>query len=102
MNDSLKISLELDEGSDAVGLGVVVEARRTLVSAARTVMLADNLDLSAVVQQVSGLRRQVQDRRSRIEATLRQETLANLQAKQKAAGRADRLLEEAARAGRRG
>ena len=60
----------------------VLDARQAVESAARSAMLADNLDLVALVQRVSGLRRQVEERRSAIESSVRRQVRADLQGKQ--------------------
>jgi hypothetical protein len=54
------------------------DAQQEVVKLARSATLTGNLDLATTVQRVAGLRRQVNDRRARIEASLRAKILDDL------------------------
>lgn len=58
-----------------------VDAQQETVRLARSATLNGNLDLATMVQRVSALRKQVGDRRTRIEASMRAKTLASFQDK---------------------
>lgn len=57
-----------------------LDARASLVGAARRLTSADNVEVAALVQSASGLRAQVGERRARLEQVLRDQTLADLRA----------------------
>ncbi|MGQ9651470.1 MAG: hypothetical protein ACUVXJ_15290 [Phycisphaerae bacterium] len=80
------ISQDTDEPTKGLVLGraltkdlqPVVDAHQEVVRLARSATLTGNLDLATIVQQVAGLRRQVNDRRTEIEASLRAKILDDL------------------------
>lgn len=80
------ISQDTDEPTKGLVLGraltkdlqPVVDAQQEVVRLARSATLTGNLDLATIVQQVAGLRRQVNDRRTEIEASLRAKILDDL------------------------
>ncbi|HPD31017.1 MAG TPA: hypothetical protein PLL20_13550 [Phycisphaerae bacterium] len=80
------ISQDTDEPTKGLVLGraltkdlqPVVDAQQEIVRLARSATLTGNLDLATIVQQVAGLRRQVNDRRTEIEASLRAKMLDDL------------------------
>lgn len=55
-----------------------VDAQQEVVKLARSATLTGNLDLATIVQRVTGLRRQVSDRRAQIETSLRGKILDDL------------------------
>lgn len=57
----------------------VAAAQQSVSSAVRAVILSENIELTAIVQRLDALRRQIQQRRIQLAATLRQEKLTSLQ-----------------------
>lgn len=58
---------------------LVAAAQQSVSSAVRAVILSENVELTAIVQRLDALRRQIQQRRIQLAATLRQEKLTSLQ-----------------------
>lgn len=71
-NDEPTKGLVLQRGLNQ-NLAPLVSTRAAVEAAARRLILADNLDLTGLVQRVTGVRRQVDQRREQIASTLREQ-----------------------------
>lgn len=63
-------------------LGATTTAQQAVARAARSVVLADNVELTAIVQRLDALRRQVRQRRDQIASALRQDRVQRLQTRE--------------------